>query len=57
MDGFPTYGFKGWVWFTWDTTNTEYQLVGGPLYWSATMGSGLINRALAPSLRPDPCVN
>lgn len=52
-----SYGFKGWVWFTWDTTNAEYSLVGGPLYWSATMGSGLINQALAPSARPDPCAN
>jgi len=51
-----TYGFKGWAWFTWDTTNAEYDLVGGPRYWSATMGSGLINQALAPAVRPDPCV-
>lgn len=52
-----SYGFKGWVWFTWDTTNAEYDLVGGPRYWSATMGSGLVNQALAPAARPDPCVN
>jgi hypothetical protein len=52
-----SYGFKGWVWFTWDTTNAEYDLVGGPRYWSATTGSGLINQALAPALRQDPCAN
>jgi preprotein translocase subunit Sec61beta len=51
------YGFKGWNWFTWDTTDAEYELVGGPLYWSASLGSGLINQALAPAARPDPCVN
>jgi hypothetical protein len=51
------YGFKGWSWFTWDTTDAEYELVGGPLYWSASLGSGLINQALAPSARPDLCVN
>jgi hypothetical protein len=51
------YGFKGWVWFTWDTTNAEYDLVGGPRYWSVALGSGLINEALAPSARPDPCAN
>jgi preprotein translocase subunit Sec61beta len=51
------YGFKGWSWFTWDTTDAEYELVGGPLYWSASLGSGLINQALAPAARPDPCVN
>lgn len=51
------YGFKGWAWFTWDTTDAEYELVGGPLYWSASLESGLINQALAPAARPDPCVN
>lgn len=51
------YGFKGWNWFTWDTTDAEYELVGGPLYWSASLGSGLINQALAPAARQDPCVN
>jgi hypothetical protein len=50
------YGFKGWAWFTWDTTDAEYELVGGPLYRSASLGSGLINQALAPAARPDPCV-
>ena len=41
-------GFDGWLAWTWDT---EEQ----PEFWNALSGGGVIERALAPSLRPDPC--
>lgn len=45
------YGIKGWLLWTWDTTETSI-----PNWWNTTSGDGSINLALAPSLRPDPCV-
>ena len=44
------YGFSGWFLWNWDI---EIQ-PGGP-YWSALSGDGIINRALRPVNRPDPC--
>ena len=48
------YGIKGWAFWTWDTSNAEQ--VDGP-FWPASLGAGLIGQTLAPSARPNPCVN
>jgi hypothetical protein len=43
------YGFNGWLVWTWDTDEQ------GNL-WNARSAGGAIDQALAPRLRPDPCV-
>jgi hypothetical protein len=42
------YGFDGWLLWTWDTSEQ-------PGIWTAMSQGAVINQALAPSLRPDPC--
>jgi hypothetical protein len=42
------YGIDGWLLWTWDTNEQ-------PDLWNARSGGGVIERALAPSNRPDPC--
>jgi hypothetical protein len=42
------YGVDGWLLWTWDTNEQ-------PDLWNALMGGGLIEQALAPKNRPDPC--
>jgi hypothetical protein len=49
-----TFGFKAWLFWTWDTSNAEQV---GPPFWPAILGDGLINQTLAPASRPDPCKN
>jgi Cellulase (glycosyl hydrolase family 5) len=46
------YGFDGWFLWTWDTTN---EAPGEPDLWTAVDEGGVIERALAPAHRPDPC--
>ncbi len=43
-----TYGIDGWVLWTWDTNEQ-------PDLWNALSDGGVIERALAPSTRPDAC--
>lgn len=43
-----TYGFDGWLVWTWDTLEQ-------PEFWNALDADGAIERALAPATRPDPC--
>jgi hypothetical protein len=45
-------GFDGWLLWTWDATGS---LDGEPAVWNAQAGGGLLERALAPTLRTDPC--
>ena len=45
-------GFDGWLLWTWDTSG---QRPGEPPMWNGQDGAGLLERALAPSVRPDPC--
>lgn len=47
---------KGWLLWTWDTELAEQPAGDGP-WWTAVdpNGNGLINSALAPAARPDPC--
>lgn len=47
-------GIDGWLMWTWDTTG---QLPGEPAMWNAQGGGGLLERALAPSIRVDPCAS
>jgi len=42
------YNFKGWSLWTWDTDEQ-------PELWNAMSQGGVINQALAPAVRPDPC--
>ena len=42
------YGIGGWLLWTWDTDEQ-------PDLWNALSGDGLIEQALAPKERPDPC--
>ena len=42
------YGIDGWLLWTWDTNEQ-------PDLWNALSGGGVIERALAPNNRPDPC--
>ena len=42
------YGIDGWLLWTWDTNEQ-------PDLWNALSGGGVIERALAPKNRPDPC--
>lgn len=43
------YGFDGWLLWTWDTYEQ-------PELWNGLSGSDAIDYALAPSMRPNPCV-
>ena len=45
-------GFDGWILWTWDTNGER---TGEPPMWDAQDAGGLLERALAPTLRPDPC--
>jgi Cellulase (glycosyl hydrolase family 5) len=45
-------GIKGWVFWTWDTPEIEQP---PEKFWPAFLGDGLINNALGPAQRPDPC--
>jgi hypothetical protein len=45
------FGVSGWMLWTWDT---QTQPDGN--YWFATAGDGVVDRALSPRSRPDPCV-
>jgi hypothetical protein len=45
-------GFDGWLLWTWDTVG---QRTGEPAMWNAQDASGLLERALAPTIRTDPC--
>jgi hypothetical protein len=47
------YNLKGWLLWTWDTEEPEQV----PPLWAIESGDGSINRALAPTFRPDPCRN
>jgi hypothetical protein len=42
------YNFKGWLMWTWDTDEQ-------PELWNALSGGGVINQALSPASRPNPC--
>jgi hypothetical protein len=42
------YGIDGWLLWTWDSTEQ-------PDLWNALSGGGIVERALAPKNRPDPC--
>lgn len=42
------YNFKGWLLWTWDTDEQ-------PELWNAMSQSGVINQALSPTTRPNPC--
>jgi hypothetical protein len=46
------YGFDGWLLSTWDTSE---RTMGEPDLWTAVESGGVIERALAPGIRPDPC--
>jgi hypothetical protein len=46
------YGIDGWLHWSWDTT--EFGLGEQP-FWEGTAAGGLIDQALSPQLRPDPC--
>jgi plastocyanin len=46
------YGFDGWLYWSWNTT--EFGTGENP-FWSGTAAGGLIEQALGPRLRPDPC--
>lgn len=45
-------GFDGWLLWTWDSTG---QPQGEPAAWSGAAGGGLLQRALSPTMRPNPC--
>jgi hypothetical protein len=47
-------GFDGWLLWTWDTAG---ELPGEPSVWNAQSGGGLLERALAPTIRTDPCAS
>jgi hypothetical protein len=47
-----SYGFDGWLHWSWDTT--EFGTGESPL-WAGNAGGSLIDQALGPRLRPDPC--
>jgi hypothetical protein len=47
-------GFDGWLLWTWDASG---QLPGEPAIWNAQAGGGLLERALAPSVRTNPCAS
>ena len=45
-------GFDGWLIWTWDTNGER---AGEPPMWDGQDAGGLLERALAPTIRPDPC--
>jgi hypothetical protein len=45
-------GFDGWLLWTWDTNGER---TGEPPMWDGQDAGGLLERALAPTIRPDPC--
>ena len=45
-------GFDGWLLWTWDTTGER---TGEPPMWDGQDAGGLLERALAPTIRTDPC--
>ncbi len=47
-----TYGFQGWLFWTWDT-----EVQPGAKLWTAFDGGGVVDNALSPVNRPDPCVS
>ena len=47
-----SYGFDGWLLWTWDTTD---EAPGEAELWTAVDEGGVIEHALAPAARPDPC--
>jgi F5/8 type C domain len=47
-------GFDGWLLWTWDADD---ELSGEPEVWNAQAAGGLVERALAPSIRTDPCAS
>ena len=50
-----SYGFDGWLHWSWDTTEYDTRFpVENPL-WSGAAGGSLIDMGLGPLLRPDPC--
>lgn len=46
------YDFDGWLLWSWDTTE---EAPGAPDLWTAVDEGGVVERALAPRIRPDPC--
>jgi Cellulase (glycosyl hydrolase family 5) len=46
------YGFDGWMLWTWDTVE---EAPGEPALWTAVDEGGVVERALAPAARLDPC--
>lgn len=44
------YGFDGWLHWTWNTGSVDV-----PDLWSGQDAGGVVNAALAPAARPDPC--
>jgi hypothetical protein len=48
------HGIDGWLLWTWDTAG---ELPGDPAVWNAQSGGGLLERALAPSIRTDACAS
>jgi hypothetical protein len=49
-----SFGISGWALWTWD--GFEQDAMGFP-HWYALRGTGLVNRALSPAIRLDPCQN
>ena len=49
-----SFGFSGWALWSWDTA--EHDALGFPHRY-ALRDNGLVNQALAPVNRPDPCGN
>jgi hypothetical protein len=47
-----SYRFKGWITYTWDTTETKS---GARDYYTALDGNGAIREVLSPLTRPNPC--
>jgi hypothetical protein len=50
-----TYGFAGWLLWTWDTAE-QVDGMGNRLLWTALDRNGAINKALAPTVLPNPCL-
>jgi hypothetical protein len=54
IDSCQLFGFNGWSLWSWDTNDLD-QVAPASQHWYATSGTGLVNGALAPAYRPDPC--
>ncbi len=54
VESCSSFGFSGWALWSWD--GFEQDGMGFP-HWYATRGAGLVNQALSPANRPDPCQN